>query len=89
MNNINNEYIKKVHSDINNHKDLNYILNKYKNKYNTEQIDGIIAHKIVNEIYEKNDNMNHYRSILQKYKDKGFNSQLNKAHRIMRFRRAI
>ena len=88
MNNINNEYIKKVRSDINNDKNLEYILNKYKNKYNSKQIDGIIANKIVDEIYEKHDNMNHYRSILDKYKNKGFNSQITKAQRIMRFYRS-
>ena len=124
MKNINNEYIKKVRNDINNHKDLNYILNKYKNKYNTKQIDGIIAHikvrkdidngkdsnyilnkyknkynsdsidgiiahKIIDDIYMKPGNMNHHHSVLKKYSNKGFNTQIHKAHRFMRFSRSL
>jgi hypothetical protein len=89
MNNINKEYIIKVKKDINNGKNFKNILNKYKNKYNSDVIDDIIAHKIVDDIYEKRDNMNHYHSVLRKYKNKGFNSQINSAERIMRFSRSL
>jgi hypothetical protein len=88
MNNINKEYIIKVKKDINNGKNFKNILNKYKNKYNSDVIDNIIAHKIVDDIYEKRDNMNHRYSVLRKYKNKGFNSQINRAERIMRFSRS-
>ena len=73
----------------NNGKNFKNILNKYKNKYNSDVIDHIIAHKIVDDIYEKRDNMNHYRSVLKKYSNKGFNTQINVAEHIMRFTRGL
>jgi len=89
MKNINNEYIIKVRNDITRGTDLESIYLKYKNKYNSDVIDNIIAHKIVDDIYEKRDNMNHRYSVLRKYKNKGFNSQINRAEHIMRFSRSL
>ena len=89
MKHINNKYIIKVRKAIDNGKDSNYILNKYKNKYNSDNIDCIIAHKIIDDIYMQPDNMNHYHLVLKKYSNRGFKTQIRKALRIKRFVRGL
>ena len=79
----------KIRNDIDKDKDISSIYSKYEKIFSRNNIDYIIAHKIVDDIYENRDNMNHYRSVLKKYSNKGFNTQIQKAQLIMRLERSL
>ena len=89
IHNIQNENIMKIRNDIDKDKDISSIYSKYEKIFSRNNIDYIIAHKIVDDIYENRDNMNHYRSVLKKYSNKGFNTQIQKAQLIMRLERSL
>lgn len=80
--------IQTIRKYINNGKDYTYIFGIYKNNYTSEDLDSIIGHRIVDDLYKKRDNMNHYRQVLKRYSNRKFKSAINYAERIIRFGRS-